>query len=126
MVTTPPQLPEFAVPGKPAKPPRKRRRIFMWSFLALQALFVAWIIVAIATAHNGPDLATVHRGCDAGAWQGLFKSHADCMTHYASGLQQAGDAGTAIGIGLVIGLWVAADVILGIGRLVVVLARRKS
>ncbi len=66
----------------------------------------------------------VHKGCDNGAWQGLFQSHADCMTHYASGLNQAGEAGTAIGVGLVIALWVAVDVILGIGRLVVVFSRR--
>lgn len=104
--------------------PKRRKRIFMWTFLAIQALFIG-LIVLYATESTGPSHATVAHGCDNGAWQGLFKSHADCMTHYAAGLNGAGHAGQAIGIGLVIGLWVAADVILGVGRLVVVLARRK-
>jgi hypothetical protein len=40
--------------------------------------------------------------------------------------QGAADLGATIGAGLVIGLWVAADVILGIGRLVVITARRRN
>ena len=43
-----------------------------------------------------------------------------------AGLNGAGHAGQALGIGIVIFLWVAADVILGLGRLVVVTSRRRS
>jgi hypothetical protein len=114
-----------AITESPPKP-RKRKRVFLWTFLAVQAIFVAWLVIGLATAHNAPSAATVHQGCDHGAWQGLFTSHADCMQHYASGLHQAGNAGTAIGAALVIGLWVGTDVILGIGRLVVITARRKA
>jgi hypothetical protein len=114
-----PQVPE-------GQRPRKRKRVFMWCFIALQAVFLAWVITGISTANNAPSAAEVHKGCDNGAWVGLFQSHADCMTHYAAGLSQAGNAGTAIGVGIVIALWVACDVILGIGRLVVIFSRRGS
>lgn len=110
------------IPATPAKV-RKPKRVFMWFFLAVQTLFIG-LIVLYGTESTGPAAAQVHQGCDNGAWQGLFKSHADCMVHYAAGLNGAGHAGQAIGIGLVIGLWVAADIILGFGRLIVVLARR--
>ena len=109
----------------PAPKPRKRRRVFMWTFLAIQALFIG-LIVLYATESTGPSHADVVAGCAHGAWQGLFKSQADCMTHYAAGLNGAGHAGQALGIGIVIFLWVAADVILGLGRLVVVTSRRRS
>lgn len=108
----------------PQAAPKRRKRIFMWTFLAIQALFVLWLVVGLATAHTTPDAASVASGCLHGAWQGLFKSQHDCMVHYASGLKQAGEAGTAIGAGIIVALWVALDVILGIGRLVVVFARR--
>ena len=41
-------------------------------------------------------------------------------------MRGAAEVGSTIGAGLVIGLWVAVDVILGIGRLIVVFARRKG
>lgn len=104
-------------------PARKRRRVFMWSFLVIQLVFLAWIIGGIASSH-GATTADVAAGCLHGAWEGLFKSQADCLVHYRNGLNQAAAAGTAIGAGLVIGLWVAVDVILGIGRLVVLTARK--
>jgi hypothetical protein len=102
----------------------KRKRVFMWAFLGIQALFLIWIIAGIASAHNAPDPAAVASVCQNGGWQGLFSSEQDCMVHYANGLQQAGNAGTAIGAGLVIVLWAVTDVILGIGRFIVVTARR--
>jgi hypothetical protein len=116
-----------AVPAAEAAPqqakPRRKRRVFMWTFLAIQTIFIG-LIVLYATESTGPSHAEVVQGCANGAWQGLFKSYHDCMIHYAAGLNGAGHAGQAIGIGLVIFLWVAADVILGVGRLVVVTARR--
>jgi hypothetical protein len=108
-------------------PPRKRaKRVFMWTFLVIQALFLIWIITGIAgnSGHYDPSHAEVLKGCSHGAWRALFQSRHDCMVHYASGLKQAGEAGTAIGAGLIVVFWVAVDVILGIGRIVVVLARR--
>lgn len=104
--------------------PHKRRRVFMWFFLAVQALFLVWLVVGLATAHPGPTTAQVAQFCGNGQWQGVFTSYHDCVVHGANGLRAAGEIGTGIGAALIIGLWVAVDVILGIGRLVVVLARR--
>lgn len=59
-----------------------RFRIFTWVILAVNAIFLIWIIEAIATR---PDPTNT-----------------------------AANVGTAIGAGLVIVLWAAADVILGI------------
>lgn len=59
-----------------------RFRIFTWVILAVNALFLIWIIEGIATRPSPTDTAA--------------------------------NVGTAIGVGLIIGLWVAADVILGI------------
>jgi hypothetical protein len=104
--------------------PKKRKRIFMWTFLVIQALFLIWLITALA-GKTGPTAAQVAQFCGKGQWQGVFKSYHDCVVHGANGLTAAGDIGKGIAVGLIIGLWVAADVILGIGRLVVVLARRR-
>lgn len=59
-----------------------RFRIFTWVILAINAIFLVWIIGGVATRPNPEDTAS--------------------------------NVGTAIGAGLIIGLWVAADLILGI------------
>lgn len=84
--------------------PKKRKRVFMWSFLVIQAIFLIWIIAGIAYAGGNTDT---------------------CGTLSAQTCADASNVGTAIGVGLVIGLWVAVDVILGISRLIVVHSRRK-
>lgn len=106
--------------------PRKRRRVFMWTFLVIQALLLIWIVAAIATAHPAPSAAAVAAACGNGGWQGVFQSYQDCTVHFANGLTQASEAGTAIGVGLVVVLWVAVDVILGVGRVVVLTSRRRA
>lgn len=118
-----------AVAEVPAAKPRKRKRIFMWTFLAIQAIFIAWLITGIASAAHGIP-ADAHAQalayCKGNGWSPLFKSYQDCIVHYANGMRGAAEVGSTIGAGLVIGLWVATDVILGIGRLIVVFARRKG
>jgi hypothetical protein len=109
----------------PQAAPRKRKRIFMWTFMAIQVLFLVLVIIQFQ-GHTGPSHADLVSGCYNGNWQALFKSQHDCVVHYGGALNSAGELGKGIGGALIIGLWVAADVILGIGRLVVVLARRKS
>lgn len=104
----------------PAPAPRKRKRVFMWFFLAIQALFVAWMIVGFATANNTPSASDIASACGGNNWQALYNSYHECVTTTTSDLQAAGGIGTGIGAALVIGLWVAVDVILGITRLVVV------
>ena len=70
-----------------------RRHLFLWFFLVVQVIFIAWLIVGITG--NASALHTT-----------------------------AGQVGTTIGAGLVFGLWVGVDVILGVGRLIVVTSRR--
>ncbi|MFJ8464180.1 hypothetical protein [Streptomyces swartbergensis] len=76
-------------------PKKKPRRIFLWVFLAVQALFLIWIIVGVNEAGDDPSC------------EGLTGEALELC-------RDAGDVGTAIGVGLVIGLWAAVDIILGI------------
>lgn len=100
----------------PPPKPRKKRRVFWWIFLAIQVIFLIWIITGVHGNASGQG-AQVHtqavQYCSNGGWQGLYKSYADCVTHYGNTLNGASDTGTAIGVALIIGLWVATDVIVG-------------
>jgi len=114
---------EIAAPTATPKP-RKPRRIFMWTFFTIQAIFLIWIITGLATK-TGPSSAQIAQFCGHGAWSPLFKSYHDCVVHGANGLTAAGDLGKGIAVIAIIGFWVAVDVILGIGRFIVVTARRR-
>jgi hypothetical protein len=106
-------------------PTKKRKRVFMWTFLAIQVLFVA-LVVMYATESTGPSHADLVSGCYNGAWQGLFKSQQDCVVHYGNALNAAGHVGQGIGIVMVSVAWFFTDAILGIGRFVVLTARRRA
>jgi hypothetical protein len=110
--------------AEPAKP-RKRKRVFMWFFLAVNALFALWVFPALFSG-TGASHAEIASMCGNGAWSPLFKSYQDCVVHGAHGIIAAHDVGKTVALTMMIGLWVAADVILGIGRLVVVFARRNK
>jgi hypothetical protein len=105
-----------------AAKPHKKKRVFMWTFLAIQAIFVGLLII-YATEKTGPSHAEILRYCN-GDIGGLYSSKASCIRDYGATLNAAGHVGQGLGAALVIGLWVAADIILGVGRLIVVLARR--
>jgi len=107
-----------------APPKRRKRRIFLWVFLAIQALFILWIVVGIATVHTGPTHAQLVSGCYNHNWFPLFKSQADCVKHYGGALNDAGTAGKAIGVGLIVAFWFVVDVILGVSYGVYKLATR--
>ena len=81
--------------------PRKKRRVFLWVFLAIQVIFLVWLIVGISSVAHSHDCT------------GL--TPAECTS--------AKQVGGTIGAGLVVALWVATDVILGIGRFIVLTAR---
>jgi hypothetical protein len=105
--------------------PRKKHRIFLWVFLAIQAIFILWLVVGLASKGTGPTVASqTASACANGGWQGLFKSHADCMKHYAVALHDAGDVGKGLGAAIIILFWMVVDVILGIGYGVYKLAHR--
>jgi hypothetical protein len=109
---------------QPQRPPKSKRRIFLWVFLAIQALFILWLVAGIATVHTGPTQAQLAQGCYNHAWYPLFKSQADCVKHYGGALQDAGDTGKAIGVGLIVLLWVVVDFFLGVGYGIYKLATR--
>lgn len=93
----------------PATPPhegavtRRHPRWFMWFFLAVQVIFLLWIIFGARSSAGTPD------GCGS----------LDTQT-----CNDAESVGTAIGVGLIILLWAVTDIILGITYAVVRLARR--
>jgi len=82
---------------------KRQYHVGMWLFLLLQVLFVVWIISAIAQGAGAPT---------------------DCHGLDTKSCNDAESAGTAIGVGLVVALWVAVDVITGMVWLVVHFARR--
>jgi len=92
--------------GEPVavKKTKKKKRIFLWFFLAIQAIFIIWIITGINASSN--DTST-------------------CGSLSAKACQDAHDAGAGIGVFLIIVLWVLVDIILGIGYGVYKLASRK-
>ncbi|MET8676580.1 hypothetical protein ABZW18_02990 [Streptomyces sp. NPDC004647] len=81
--------------------------VFLWVFLAVQLLFLVWIITGAASSSGTP---------------------AECSGLTGDDLQlckDANDVGTAIGVGLIVVLWVAADFILAMTYLIYRLARRE-
>ena len=113
---------------EPQPQPRKRRRVFMWTFLAVQALYLLWLVVGIVSAAHGVPAdahATAAAYCAGHGWQPLYTSRADCLASYGQTLTDAGGIGSTIGAALVVFLWAATDIVLGIGRLVVLTARRR-
>jgi hypothetical protein len=98
---------------KPAR--RRKRRIFLWFFLAVQVIFLIWLITGVAgTSGSGADAHAQAVSYCSRSWQGLYNSYADCVTSYGNTLNAASDTGKGIGAGLIIALWVAVDVILGV------------
>ncbi|MFJ8932054.1 MULTISPECIES: hypothetical protein [unclassified Streptomyces] len=75
----------------------------MWFFLAVQVIFLLWIILGARSSSGTPD------GCGS----------LDAQT-----CNDAESVGTAIGVGLIILLWAITDIILGITYAVIRLARR--
>jgi hypothetical protein len=108
--SAPPQGPPPSSPYQGETPPRpkKRRRVFLWFFLAVQILFLIGVVMGAATGSGTPE---------------------ECQGQTGDALQlceDANDVGTTIGVGLVIGLWAAVDVILGFSYVVYRLASRRT
>jgi len=88
---------------QPPAPARKKRRMFLWFFLAVQALFLIWIISGIAGASGDPS---------------------DCGSLSKEACNDAEAVGTGIGVFLVVVLWMVVDFLLGVGYAIYRLARR--
>ena len=89
---------------QPQPPAPQHHRVFLWVFLAVQALFLYWVI--------------------SGAHAASTSKH-DCGTLSAQACQQAVDVGAGAGVFIIVVFWVLVDVILGIGYGVYKLASRK-
>ena len=109
--------------GERAWKPYKRHRVFLWVFLAVQAVFIIWLITGLA-ARTGPTGTQVAQFCGNGSWRGVFSSYADCVRHGATGLADAADIGKGIGAGIVVVFWVIADFLLAVTYGIYRLARR--
>jgi hypothetical protein len=71
-------------------PERRKRRIFLWVFLAVQAGFILWLVTGGMAADHG----VTH-----------------CTGQYCKG---ATEAGSAVGIGLIFVFWLIVDLLLAI------------
>ncbi len=91
-------------PPLPSPDEKPRRRVFLWVFLTIQALFLAWVLFGVGARAGDPPY------CD-----GLE----------ADFCNSAETVGTTLGVVLMIFLWLAVDVILGISYLIYRVASRK-
>jgi hypothetical protein len=89
-----------------ASKPRKKRRVFLWVFLAVQVLFIFWIFAGANSASGGPT--------------------GDCGSLSKAACNDAQDIGTGIGIMLVVGLWLVTDFLLAVTYGIYRLAKRPS
>jgi hypothetical protein len=105
---------------------KKRKRVFLWVFLGIQILFIIWVIAGTASSsHSGASAHTqAIQYCHANWRTAFYASYDSCVTQYGNTLNDASDAGKGIGVGLVIGLWCAVDIIVGGSYAVYRLARR--
>jgi hypothetical protein len=79
----------------------------LWIFLAVQILFLIWVITGIASGSGTPEEC-----------RGLTGDNLELC-------KDASDVGTTIGVGLIVAFWVAADFILGLTYLIYRLANRQ-
>jgi hypothetical protein len=98
----------------------------MWVFLAIQVLFLLFVIAGAAS--HGPDTGaqTVQLcdGSNGNAWYPLYQSYSQCLAGGGQLLAGASDIGKGLAVAAIIGLWVVVDIILALTWLVVRLSRR--
>jgi uncharacterized membrane protein len=93
----------FPVSTEGTTPVKKKKRIFLWIFLAIQLLFIIWIVAGIASAGGDPG---------------------DCGSLSKEACNDAESVGTGIGVFLIVVLWFFVDFFLAIGYGVYRLAKR--
>jgi hypothetical protein len=101
---------QYSPPGYMPAAPRKRRRIFLWIFLGIQALFLIWLITGIVSAAHG-----IPSYCHTGS---------NSQYIGVKGCTEASQTGAAIGAAFIVVLWAVVDIILGISYGVYRLATR--
>lgn len=83
-------------------PTRKKRRVFLWFFLAVQVLFLIWIVTGASQGHDYSSCGTL--------------THNECA--------DAQDVGTGIGVAIIVVLWCIVDFLLAVTYGIYRLARR--
>jgi hypothetical protein len=79
----------------------------------VQAIFIIWLIVGLSSS-TGSVSSQVASACYHHAWYPLFKSQADCVTHYGGALNDAGNVGKGIGAALIVIVWIIVDFLLAL------------
>ena len=99
---------EVPEPLHPAysQPVKKKKRLFMWFFLAVNVIFLIMFISGLSTAGDNDCASQVTE----------YFTQADC--------EAASGVGTALGAGMLVAFWLAVDFILVLIWAVVKLARR--
>jgi hypothetical protein len=87
----------------PTPEPRRKRRIFLWFFLAVQALFIIWIVAGFASGGGTPT---------------------DCGTLSEDACKAAEDIGAGIAVAFQVILWIVVDFLLAVIYGVYRLAKR--
>jgi hypothetical protein len=96
----------------------KPRKIFLWVFLAVQAIFIIWLVAGTASTGGGIHASVVDQCRTQAAGMGM--TQAQCVSF----LGGAAKTGTSIGAALVVIVWVVVDFFLGLGYGIYRLARR--
>ena len=103
--------------------PRKKRRVFMWVFFAIQALFIIWLVTGlISTGHTAPSTGELLKECKQFA--DLYKTHAQCMRDQSQLDSDASGTGRGLGAALIVIIWIVVDFFLGLGYGIYRLATR--
>jgi len=100
--------------------PRRRRRVFLWVFLAIQALFIIWLIAGGVSTGSGIH-ASVAAQCLQQA-KGMGMTQAQCI----SWLGGAAKTGTAFGAALIVVVWIVVDFFVSLTYGIYRLATRSS
>lgn len=87
----------------PAQKPKKKRRVFLWIFLAVQVLFIVWLVSAGASSSGDAT---------------------DCGTLTQEQCNSAEDVGTGIGVILIVIIWMVVDFLLAVPYVIYRLAKR--
>jgi hypothetical protein len=94
-------------------PQRRKRRIFMWIFLAIQALFIIWLIAAIISVNS-------HGGITA-----YCQKAANSQYIGVHGCNDAASTGSALGFIALFGVWIGVDFLVAVPYLIYRLARSR-
>jgi hypothetical protein len=103
-----------------AAPPKRKRRVFLWVFLAVQVIFIIWLIVGIASVGGGINASVVAQCHHQAVTMGMTQSQ--CVSY----LGGASKAGTGLGAIAIVIFWVVVDFILSVTYGIYRLARRPA